>query len=69
MDQHGRMTEEAQSDADEFWSDGNGCARRADSALLKAHALIDWEGLRVELLELCERKANRGPRDKGPLIH
>jgi len=35
-----------------------------DSALLKAHALIDWEGLRVELLELCKREANQAERQK-----
>ncbi|HET7061347.1 MAG TPA: transposase [Nitrosospira sp.] len=36
-----------------------------DSALLKVHALIDWEGLRVELLELCKREANRAERQKS----
>jgi IS5 family transposase len=36
-----------------------------NSALLKVHALIDWEGLRVELLELCKREANRAERQKS----
>ncbi len=35
-----------------------------NSALLKAHALIDWEGLRVELLGLCKREASRAERQK-----
>jgi IS5 family transposase len=35
-----------------------------DSALLKAHALIDWEGLRVELFGLCKREASRSGRQK-----
>jgi IS5 family transposase len=35
-----------------------------DSALLKAHALIDWEGLRVELLGLYKREASRAGRQK-----
>lgn len=32
---------------------------RRDSALLKAHALIDWEGLRAELLGFCKREARQ----------
>jgi IS5 family transposase len=31
---------------------------------LKAHALIDWEGLRVELFGLCKREASRSGRQK-----
>lgn len=33
---------------------------RRDSALLKAHALIDWEGLRAQLVGLYKREASRG---------
>ena len=33
---------------------------RRDSALMKAHALIDWEGLRPLLRGLYEREASRG---------
>jgi transposase, IS5 family len=38
---------------------------RRDSALLKAHALIDWEGLRAELLGLCKREASRDEGQKS----
>ena len=33
---------------------------RCDSALLKAHALVDWEGLRSQLVGLYKREASRG---------
>ena len=35
-----------------------------DSTLLKAHALIDWEGLSVELFGRCKREASRSGRQK-----
>ena len=33
---------------------------RRDSALLKANALMDWEGLRAQLVGFYKREASRG---------
>ena len=33
---------------------------RRESALMKAHVLIDWEGLRPQLVGLYKREASRG---------
>jgi IS5 family transposase len=43
---------------------------RRDSALLKAHALIDWEGLRSQLVGLYKREASRagGQEPIDPLV-
>ena len=39
-----------------------------DSTLLKAHALIDWEGSASNCLGSASAKP-AGPVDKSPLIH
>ena len=39
---------------------------RQDSALMKAHVLLDWEGLRPLLRGLYNREASHGGGDGSP---
>ena len=41
---------------------------RRDSALMKAHVLIDWEGLRPLLRGLYKREADRGGSPGTPSL-